>query len=96
MTLEQFLQTFHRGESNAIKSGELEKIFNCSGGEIRKQVNLLRTSGIPICSTGKGYFYASTMKEAKDTLNQLTSRINKISAARKGILTAMKRGELLG
>lgn len=90
MDLATRLKTKHNGEENAVKSPVLEKCYHCSGAEIRKQINELRCNGIPICSTSKGYFYASSVSEAESTIAQLDSRVRRISAARNGIMRGLK------
>lgn len=84
------LKTMHCGEVNAIKSPALEKIYHCSGAEIRKQINELRCMGNPICSTRKGYFYASSVQETTTTIKQLESRAKKITEAKNGMLRGVK------
>ncbi len=96
MNLETRIRRYHCGEANAIKSSTLEKLYHCSGSIIRKQINELRCNGALICSTNKGYFYASNALEANSTIEQLTSRIQGISAARKGMIKALEGGDLVG
>lgn len=73
------------GRNNAIKSKSLECIFHCKGAEIRRMVNELRCSGVPICSCGQGYFYSTNPSDIKETINHLAGRINKIKVACDGM-----------
>ena len=58
--LAEFLEQYHSGESNAATSRELECIFSIKGIEVRQMVNRLRRKGIPIASSGSGYFPSDT------------------------------------
>ena len=91
MTLEERLRFYHKGETNAVKSSVLEKIYQCTGGEIRKEINELRCKGVPICSTRQGYFYAASTVEIDKTIAQLSSRINKIMDAKSGMTKSLER-----
>ena len=69
--LAEFLEQYHSGESNAATSRELECIFSIKGIEVRQMVNRLRRKGIPIASSGSGYFYAATEQEVRATIAHL-------------------------
>jgi biotin operon repressor len=84
----EYLKGFHRGESRAVSSRELEAAFGISGRELRGTVNRLRVSGVPICSSEYGYFYAADEAELNRTVRPLTSRIKKIAEARSGLIKA--------
>lgn len=96
MTLEERLRIHHKGEANAVKSSVLEKIYHCTGVAIRKEINELRCKGVPICSTRKGYFFASSITEADKTIAQLSSRISKIMEAKAGMIKALDGGGTFG
>ena len=70
--LAEFLEQYHSGETNAATSRELECIFSIKGIEVRQMVNRLRRKGIPIASSGSGYFYAATEQEVRATIAHLT------------------------
>ena len=89
-TLDQYLRKYHLGEENAATSKELELTFDISGKELRSLVNTLRQSGVPIASSGSGYFYAATEKEVRATIAHMTHRISGISAAIRGLTNALE------
>ena len=89
--LAEFLERYHLGASNAATSRELEIVFSVKGIEIRQVVNALRREGIPIASSGAGYFFAETEQEVRDTIAHLTHRISGISAAIRGLNHATER-----
>lgn len=91
-----YLEQLHKGESAAISSTELERIFHVKGTVIRRLVNTLRCESKPICSNAQGYFYAATQGEVQETIAQLSSRIHKISKARDGLLKYLDRSEVNG
>ena len=82
---ERYIQTKHKGKSNAILSAELQKKFNCSGRDIRNMVNEMRIRGVPICICNNGYYYAESVEDIESTIAQLGSRIRGIKAAQDGL-----------
>ncbi len=83
-----YLRDYCKGESRAVTSRELGTVFGIRGSELRGIVNRLRCGGVPICSSEFGYFYAGNDQELSRTIRQLTSRIKKIAAARRGLISA--------
>jgi hypothetical protein len=82
---EKYMQTKHKGKSNAVFSKELERVFRCKGTEIRRMVNELRTKGVPICSCSRGYYYAENASDIQETIAHLDGRMSKIKAAQGGL-----------
>ncbi len=82
-----YLRQYCKGEYRAVTSRELKTIFGIRSRELRGIVNRLR-GGVPICSAKLGYFYAGNEQELSRTIQQLTSRIKKIAAARRGLISA--------
>lgn len=82
---ERYMKTEHGGEHNAVVSKEIERRFRIKGSEVRALVNELRCQGVPICSSSKGYFYATSRDEVESTVNHLNSRIGKMVEARDGM-----------
>ena len=89
--LAEFLERYHSGESNAATSRELECIFSIKGIEVRQMVNRLRRKGIPISSSGSGYFYAATEQEVRATIAHLTRRISGLAAAISGLNRSLEQ-----
>lgn len=89
--LAEYLRRYHFGQFNATTSRELELSFGIKGIEVRHLVNQLRREGIPIASSGNGYFYASTDQEVRATIAHLTRRISGISAAIRGLNRALEK-----
>ena len=58
--LAEYLERYHLGANSAATSRELELTFGIKGIEVRHLVNRLRRDGVPIASSGSGYFYAAT------------------------------------
>ena len=90
MSFEEYMKAKHKGRSNAIKSQQLEKIFQCKGVQIREKVNDLRSRGVPICSCSKGYYYSELVEDIKETIMHLNSRIKKITVAENGLRRTLK------
>ncbi len=92
--LREHLKKYHSGQENAASSRELEAAFHIKGRDLRRIVNRLRCGGCPICSDETGYFYAARQTEIRAPVAQLTGRISKIAAARKGLLQSyQEKGE---
>ena len=89
----EHLRKYHQGQESAASSRELEAAFHVKGVELRRAVNRLRCDGYPICSSESGYFYAARKAEIKATITQLTGRISKITAAKKGLLKSYRERE---
>ena len=89
--LAEFLEQYHSGESNAATSRELECVFSIKGIEVRQMVNRLRRKGVPIASSGSGYFYATTEQEVRATIAHLTRRISGIAAAISGLNRSLEQ-----
>lgn len=89
--LAEYLEQYHLGEFNAATSRELELTFGIKGIEVRHLVNQLRRDGVPIASSGSGYFYAATEQEVRATIAHLTRRISGIAAAIRGLNRSLER-----
>ena len=90
-TIAEYLKQSHLGEQNAVTSRELEIAFEIRGKELRDLINTLRRSGIPIASSGNGYFYAAYEQEVRATIAHMTHRISGIAAAIRGLTQALEQ-----
>jgi len=90
-TIAEHLKRYHLGEQNAVTSRELEIAFDIRGKELRDVINTLRRSGVPIASSGSGYFYAATEQEVRATIAHMTHRISGIAAAIRGLTQALEQ-----
>ena len=89
--LAEYLERYHLGANSAATSRELELTFGIKGIEVRHLVNRLRRDGVPIASSGSGYFYAATEQEVRATIAHLTRRIGGIAAAIHGLNRSLER-----
>ena len=90
-TIAEHLKRYHLGEKNAATSRELETAFDIRGKELRDLVNTLRREGVPIASSGAGYFYAATELEVRATIAHMMHRISGIAAAIHGLTQTLER-----
>ena len=90
-TIAEYLKRYHLGEQNAVTSRELERAFELHGKELRDLINTLRRSGVPIASSGSGYFYTATEQEVRITIAHMTHRISGIAAAIHGLTQALEQ-----
>ena len=89
--LAENLERYHLGASNAATSRELELTFGIKGIQVRHMVNALRREGVPIASSGDGYYFAATDQEVRSTIAHLTRRISGIAAAIRGLNRTLER-----
>ena len=89
-TIAEHLKRYHFGEENAVTSRELEVAFSIRGKELRDRINTLRRGGVPIASSGSGYFYAATAREVHATIAHMTHRVGGIAAAIRGLTGALE------
>ena len=90
-SIAEHLRRYHLGERNAATSRELETAFGIRGKELRDLVNALRRDGVPVASSGVGYFYAETEQEVRATIAHMTHRISGIAAAIRGLTMALEQ-----
>ena len=86
-----YLEGNCRGRRRSITSRRLEQKLNLSGNEIRRQVNALRREGLPIASSGDGYFYAENAAEVYATIRSLKKMRRGLDAAIEGLEIALAR-----
>lgn len=87
MTVSNYLKRYAVGKDKAIKAPELLEALDIgSDAQLRELVNEERISGKPICSFARGYYYASSAKEAKECYTKLNKRASKIMKAANGLL----------
>ncbi len=84
----EFLTNNHTGIDNAVHSKALEKRFDISSRTIRRYINNMRKSGIPVCSDATGYWIAANPKEANKTVKRLGDFVGEINNARTGLAVA--------
>lgn len=73
------IRTHKRGESNAVKSEAIEKAMNVKGSTLRAMIRYLRTEKkLPICSSGKGYFWATSQSDIDKCRAHLRARRDSI------------------
>ena len=89
-TIAEYLKRYHLGEQSAVTSRELEIAFDVRGKDLRNIINALRRGGVPISSSGSGYFYAATAQEVRATIAHMTHRISNISKAIRGLNRALE------
>jgi hypothetical protein len=88
--LADYLLKYAHGLENATPSRIIEKKFNVTARDVRKIVNALRMSSVPICSGQTGYYYAKTKQEAKETACVLNAMSNSLIQAADGMVKFIK------
>lgn len=95
--LGEWLKDEHGSEKQAVKSGEICGIFNLHKETLRGLVNFLRCSGMPICSSSRGYWYSDKPEDISKTLSHLEGRVKGINRAIKGLKAIQENtGEIEG
>ena len=90
-TVNAYLEGNCRGRRHAVSSTRLEQKLNLSGNELRKQVNALRREGVPIASSGEGYYYAENAGEVYATIRNLQKMRRGLDAAIAGLEQALEK-----
>ena len=90
-TVNAYLEGNCRGRRHAVSSIRLEQKLNLSGNELRKQVNALRREGVPIASSGEGYYYAENAGEVYATIRNLQKMRRGLDAAIAGLEQALEK-----
>ena len=80
-----FLRENNTSEENAINAGDLCILFNCHKQDLRRFINHLRRSCLPICSSNNGYWYSEKVEDIDITLIALKSRVDGINRAIEGL-----------
>ena len=88
-SIRSHLRTHCLGRKRAASSLSLETTLEISGNKLRKQVNALRREGVPIASSGEGYFYAETAAEVYGTIRSLQKMRRGLDAAIAGLEQAL-------
>lgn len=80
-----FLREYHVDEQNAVKSGVICELFSIHKERVRAVVNYLRSTGYPVCSSSRGYWYSWKPEDIKKTLSHLEGRISGMQRAISGL-----------
>ena len=79
------------GTAEAARPAGAPRVFVVGGGGSGIPVyRMLRRKGVPIASSGEGYFYAATEPEGRATIAHMTHRISGIAAAIRGLTQALE------
>lgn len=76
------------GGHNAVKAPKIRDYTGIGDSKLRAIVNQLRTEGHPICSDSRGYFYAQSSDEVKQSIRSLSNRADNIGLAIDGLIQA--------
>lgn len=80
-------------KGKCITAKRLSEISGRSEGYIRKYINEMRTIGVPICSTTKGYYISESKTDILNTVHFLQRRMQTQLQAVNGLIKRMKEGD---
>lgn len=83
-SLAEYLNINALGKENAIVSKKLN-MFG-PGTFIRASIHRLRLAGLPICSCSKGYYWAETSTELKQTVDFIASYLRNLEDVHQAVL----------
>lgn len=83
-----FLTKNHMGKANAVHSKVLEKRFGLCSRTIRRYINNMRKTGVPVCSDDTGYWIGANTKEVTKTIKRLGDFAGEVNNARTGLAVA--------
>ena len=94
MTTKQKIHKYllsHKSEKKAVHLKELERVIQIEPRTIRRHINDLRQSGIPICSSDKGYWIGKDSSEVIKTIKRLNDMSNGINSTKKELIVTSVR-----
>ena len=94
MTTKQKIHKYllnHTSESNAVHLKELKREFKIDPRTIRRHIYVLRQSGVPICSSDKGYWIGDSISEVTKTLRRLDDITDGINSTKAELIVASIR-----
>jgi len=84
--LSAVLKKYHTGMDQSITGKELEQKLGIRKNTVQKLVRQLREDGVPICSSGSGYFYAETRQELTETAARFNQHITTMMRTQSRLL----------
>ena len=91
----------HEGQASAIKSKELCFLLGLPDRQVRLLIRELRKDGLPVLSSGEGYFMPSNWDELRECLASMRGRLIADALTRRDIkiygeryLTPAEQGRL--
>lgn len=85
------IQLIPCNNKDRITASEISMILSIDAPRVRREINLLRESSIPIASDNRGYWITNDPKEINKTIQSLMSRIKKMERAIGGMEKAIGR-----
>jgi len=92
----------HEGQAQAIKSKELCLLLTLPDRQVRLLIRELRSDGLPVLSSGEGYYMPSNWDELRECLASMRSRLIEDALTRRDIkvygeryLTPAEQGRLI-
>ncbi len=76
------LELIPRDVHQRITASKISQLLGIKGAEVRRYINQMRSSGVPVCSDGKGYYISIDEEHVK---TQIASMENRISAMKNAI-----------
>ena len=94
MTTKQKIHKYllrHRCEKNAVHLKELERVIQIEPRTIRRHINDLRQSGVPICSSDKGYWIGKRPSDVIRTISRLSEMTDGINSTKAELIVTSVR-----
>lgn len=76
------LNMIPRNAEQRITASQIGKSLSIKGAKVRRYINEMRSSGVPVCSDQKGYYISTDEAHVK---TQIASMENRISAMENAI-----------
>lgn len=95
--MQELIDLIPIGKKNRITAKQISECLGLEGSEIRTLIHNLRLEGYPIGSDNDGYWICTDASELNGTINQLASRMHRISEVRDALLktrTKMESGTI--
>lgn len=81
----EYIRKNYHSMDDPVTGSQLSAVFGVKDIEIRRLINEARSSGEPICSCGKGYYYSENTSDICRTIDSMRGRIQKQENAISGL-----------
>lgn len=84
-----YLRVSCRGYNRAISTARLAEHCDCHERRIRESIHEMRRSGLPICSTERGYYWPESWEDAAPSIRHLTSLFQPLRESYEGFMRGL-------
>ena len=83
------LRMYCQGHDSPVSAAKLSFVCECHERRIRESVHELRRSGVPVCSTERGYYWPLSREDAIPAMRHLTSLFQPLRESYEGFMRGL-------